>query len=261
MDEKRSKSATTLAKTTKPAVKSRSSKSADPLQKVSAHRRSSFREAAMTRVNQRKALELVHQAVCKSLEKREVRQCTSDSTYTKRQITSATKIQAAFRAFSCRRNHLLCDFLNPGKDYSHRRICSEITMSEFGDSILSLSSLDWSPRPDPDPLRNSQHSLDKATFHTSTSTPETFPDSFCGPYQDSFSTIFSQDSFDVPVKPPSRKLSPPARKTIRPDVNEPELALPPFHDPRSMVSSPRRQRNVALPLRPRHALPAPSLRR
>ena len=99
----------------------------------------------------------------------------------------ATIIQAAFRGFLARR-YQTCFSPMEKRETSHRRNMSEITMSAFGDSIASLGSFTLSPQPFDD--------VDDFGFllyersHTS------------------FSTIFSNDSSDLPAKPPSRKLSP-----------------------------------------------------
>jgi hypothetical protein len=115
----------------------------------------------------------------------------------------ATIIQAVFRGYLCRKGDVFCT--RPKPRTLHTRICSEITMSDFNDSFCSLDSLEWSPR-------TNMRLNDKCCLQNSSSTAETCTGSeslqFDG-FHDSFSSIFSNDSFlDLPARPPSRKLSP-----------------------------------------------------
>ena len=108
----------------------------------------------------------------------------------------ATIIQATFRGFRARRDETcFSSSRNKVKSASHRRNMSEITMSAFGDSIASIGSFTLSPQP----IGNTydvEDGYDEFDFLLNENSHTTF------------STVFSNDSSDVPAKPPSRKLSP-----------------------------------------------------
>jgi hypothetical protein len=171
--------------------------------KGSLHRRTSFQRSALRdlRVNQKEVFHTLKQSARKAenqlqLDRR--RNAAADESIVREH--PANQIQAAFRGYACRMN---LPHLRPKqKKRYHRRMWSEITMDNFGDSLHALGSLELSPG------KNMERMIDSACcFQSSTSTHDTFYLSE-SEFQDSFSTIFSQDSLDAPARIPSRRPSP-----------------------------------------------------
>ena len=166
--------------------------------KVSRHRRASFQRTALRdlRINQKNNFHILKEAALKakqhfgSSHENERSQTQQDEPQSHPQHEAATKIQAAFRGYS-NRQYLFCMVRPKKSNRCHRRLCSEITMSDFNDSFHSLGSLELSPE--------TKH------HNASHSTAETWP-VFDG--HDSFTSIFSTESLDLPARLPSRKLSP-----------------------------------------------------
>lgn len=212
---------------------SKSESGRDPLSAFSAHRRSSFRELALSpRANQKKLLEGLKEAALKAQRLKEDK--------------SAKIIQACVRGYLVRYSMVM--FTTTRKtikkkdnltstNHTCKSMFSEVTMEDFDDS---LASLDWSPHEeklnislpfegeDADDAdgclhirNNNNRDLVKMNkLHASTSTPETWLDSEFGSapmMQDSFSTWLSKDhSMDSPVKRPLRTRSPTRRRTGSP---------------------------------------------
>ena len=127
----------------------------------------------------------------------------------------ATKIQAAYRAYIGRQS--LSFSWKPTKKKTHHRFCSELTMTDWDgsmdDSMQSLDFLGGSPVTTMQKMEDVLHQssvfqsprkLNRDAKDSSWNTSATMSKTVV---QDSFSSIFSQDSIDFPVRAPSRKLS------------------------------------------------------
>lgn len=166
--------------------------------KGSLHRRTSFQRSALRdlRVNQKEVFHILKQSARKAenqlrLDRR--RNAAADESIVRER--PAKQIQAAFRGYACRMN---LPHLRPKRKRRHHRRMSEITMDDYGFSLHSLVRLELSPG----------KNTDQCCFQNSTSTHETCNLSSESEFQDSFSTIFSQDSLDAPARIPSRRPSP-----------------------------------------------------
>lgn len=185
----------------------------DPLGGVSCHRRRSFRMSAAQKVCRKALLESLKEAARLAQKEHQTKIAQKACEHALATRRMSIKIQAVMRGYLCRKNNWLCDFLKPSskKTFHHSRQYSEITMSEFGDSVLSLDTLDWSPCG----LNISNHHSPYKTenrFHASSSTATTCMESIFNP-QDSLASTFTQESSDSPVRLPLRKLSPPPERT------------------------------------------------
>jgi hypothetical protein len=129
----------------------------------------------------------------------------------------ATMIQAVYRGHRVRKDGMIRR--PPGgaaSHVTHRRVSSEITMSDFekspeGDSFASIDSPSWSPRA-------KHHRYEESFFHNSTITAAT--SSVTDPSDreaqpGSFSTLFSHDAEqDLPMRMPFRKDTPPRQDVV-----------------------------------------------
>lgn len=181
--------------------------------KASNHRRTSFQRSALRdlRINQKKHFHILKEAAIKANKLELLRQGPRSDSNAKLlnnikisfRDYHATIIQAVFRGYLCRKDNISGSY-KPKK--LHRRINSEITMSDFSsDSFCSLGSLEWSPKTNMRLNHEGYH-------HACTSTPETCTASnslhqFDG-FHDSFASIFSNEPVDLPARKPSRMLSP-----------------------------------------------------
>lgn len=147
----------------------------------------------------------------------------------------ATRIQALYRGYHCRRDGnmrptspqkamaivRLKDAAGATPKGRHYRISSEITMSDFEESLLgdsfSLDSLDASPRTN---MRRNNEEQGAGCFQNSSLTETTAASEHSEsdvPHHTSFSSLFSSDtSQDVPMRMPFRKATPP--KSQLPDL-------------------------------------------
>jgi hypothetical protein len=129
--------------------------------------------------------------------------------------SQATIIQIAFRRYLCRKDkdsestmssdleslefESLESIPKPRRTF-HKRICSEITMSDFDSDLDSLE--EWRSHMPNDDL--------DCCLQESHRTAETFTGGESMEFHDSFTSLFSNDasSVDLPAQAPSRKLSP-----------------------------------------------------
>lgn len=186
------------------------------------------------RANQKKLLLSLKDAVAEAFRTKSVIQLQAVARgYLVRQkaLQSAPKTPKTKKALLQQSNH------------THHSMFSELTMSEPEDGV-SLGSLDWATDDDDcgPPFRldknyfdnsknnyfnlnnsyNFENSLSKK-LQASTSTPETWLESEFGSRtpQDSFSTLLTRESMDVPIQRPRRRHSPlpspcsPCRSTTR----------------------------------------------
>lgn len=126
----------------------------------------------------------------------------------------AAKIQAAFRSYIGRQS-LISSSL-PEKKKALSSICSDLTMgSDWDHSMHSLESLGGSPKtnmrrmedvPHQSFVLQSPRKFDLDARESSWTTPATTSETLV---QDSFSSIFTEDSIDFPIRAPARKLSRP----------------------------------------------------
>lgn len=124
--------------------------------------------------------------------------------YSQKNALAASKIQALFRGFQCRATSIISlrkKELTKRQFINHRRQCSELTMSDWNnDSFRSLGSLENSPRTN---MIMNEESCQKCCMNTSSATTISMTEN-----EDSFSSIFSVESYDYPIRRPRRKLTP-----------------------------------------------------
>jgi hypothetical protein len=116
----------------------------------------------------------------------------------------ATKIQASFRGYISRQSQKKT--WKPAKKRTHHRFCSDLTISDWGGSMHSLESLGWS-------LVHTNTQKSEEVLHQRSIFQSPRKNVNVDASDPSWNTsttmrIFDQDYIDLPVRAPSRKLSP-----------------------------------------------------